>query len=147
MNLHLWLSCFSDCCLWARTWLTEVLHLLFKSRDLVSCSHLALLDVSLVSFQSQILWRLAVFLVQFTWPGERKCRMEPSVQRSLWSCGISSALWVAVLGVWGLARLYLCPSYLSHCGFYFLLVEDLLLVFRSFSEIDCPYIVVILVCS
>lgn len=146
MNLHLWLSCLSDCCLWARTWLTEVLHLLFKSRVLVFCSPLALLDISPVSFQSQILWRLVLFLVQFTWPGKPKCCMEPSVQRSLWSCGISFALWVAVLGEWDLARQYLY-SYLSHCGFYILLVEDLLLVFRSFSEIDYPYIVVILVCS
>lgn len=34
-----------------------------------------------VSFQSQILWRLVLFLVQFTWPGKPKCCMEPSVRR------------------------------------------------------------------
>ena len=50
-------------------------------------------------------------------------------------------------GGMGLDGAVCLPLLLILRSFIFLLVEDLLLVFRSFSEIDCPYIVVILVCS
>lgn len=57
------------CYLCAKTWIKHVVCKPFSSRILVSYSSLALLNISLADFQSQMLWGL-IFSVLDPWDGE-----------------------------------------------------------------------------
>ena len=94
----------------------------FESGVFVSCCLLALPYASSVDPQSQTFWRL-VFLVQYPWTKESSVGLRP---RSPWEepsqFQLSSCLWVTYPGVWVLTILFLCPSYPSHCGSFFILL-------------------------
>lgn len=63
-------------------------------------------------------------------------------------CDIPPASELLCLGCGSRPRPHLLPSYLPQCGSFFisLVVENLLLVFRPFSEIVALYVVVVLFC-
>ena len=91
------------------------------------CCLLALPYASSACPQSQTFWALAS-LVQDPWTKESSVGLRPLASSEetlqLW---LSSCLWVTHAGVWVLTLLFLCPSYPSHCGpfFIFLAVKSL----------------------
>lgn len=83
----------------------------FKSAVPISCCPLALLAVSPIAFQSLSL------LVPFTWAVAPDAGLRPLLPqwRLLWLRSPSHS-WASPAGVWGLAKLCLCPSCTSQLG-------------------------------
>lgn len=107
-----------------------------KEQTLISCKPLVLPSPSLAGIESQI------------FGGSSSCCRTNGLesQYEIWTPHLfgkplqllSSQLWVAYMVMWVLTKLHLSRSYLSHCGCFFilLLVEYLMLVFKSFLQIS-----------
>ena len=104
----------SNNCLWLGLRACEILHAPFKSRDSVSYSSPALLNIRSTSLQSHTCWRL-IFPAQDPGLGSLMWGSDPLLLgEDLYNCDISPICGSLTQA----SGSYLYPSYLSCCSFF-----------------------------
>ena len=123
----------------------QILHVPSKSEVSLSPGPVVILKLSLPGLQSHMLWAL-IFLIQEFQAGEPNQGLRIlTIGGEL--CSTVLQFVGCLLRVWDLIISWLYPSYLSHCGSFFISSSKKSFLVSSFSSVVVLQIVVTLVCS